>query len=656
MKKTMWIIGVAVLWSCSVGSQIIFEEPLSPRNANYKMEVRLDVETKRVLGREILTWRNISEDVVRELQFHLYMNAFKNNRSTFMRERRGRAGLLERENGWGWIDVKAVRIIDGPDLTDRTAFIHPDDDNEDDQTVMQVLLPESVRPGREVRVEIEFVTQLPRAYRRNGYYKDFFMVAQWFPKIGVYIDGAWNCHQFHRNTEFFADYGVYDVEITVPREYIVGATGLVQKTVETDSTKVLSFRAEDVHDFVWTAWPHFKVARENHRNVEITLLYDEDHESSVSRYMNAAKHSLDFMAAWVGEYPYPNLTILDAPTGCWFRVGGMEYMTFITVHTFWHFPRGFRWPEMVTVHEFCHNYWYGMVGSNEFEEAWLDEGINTYTEVKIMDRYYDSETSYADFMGIRLSELVSERSSYIRSTRRDRILREAWTYIGEGWDPGTFSYNKPCLMLLTLENLLGQETMDAVMRTYFQRWQFKHPHTQDFIDVVNEVAGESYDWYFDQVLRGSNELDYAVASVRTGKEREPKGVFDDVSGEAVPSAVGDSVETEPAQVETEAPFLSVVKVQRRGEVVIPVDVLMVFEDGDSVRRVWDGRDRWAEYRFLKPARLVHAEVDPDRKLVLDSNFSNNSRTVKPQRKPVTYLCTRFLYWFETALHLMSFFG
>jgi len=657
MKKRICMTGMILLFMQPVWGQIIFKKPMSPRNANYRMNVTLDVEKKQIAGHEILTWQNTSRNTIRELQFHLYMNAFKNNRSTFIREQGGRAGILEKHRAWGWIDVTSIKISNGPDLTSGMEFIHPDDGNEDDQTAIRVPLPKPLRPGQEIQVEIEFITQLPRVYSRNGYYNDFFMVAQWFPKVGVFIDGAWNCHQFHKNTEFFANYGVYEVDITLPKEYIVGAIGLLQKTVETASTKTLSFRAEDVHDFAWTAWPHFQVAEETHRGVEITLLYDRDHESAVPRYMDALKKTMDFFADWIGEYPYPNVTIIDPPTGC-MGVGGMEYPTFFTAETYWNLPRGILLPEMVVVHEFGHNYWYGMVGSNEFEEAWLDEGINTYTEAKIMNKYYGKETSYVDFLGIRFSELDEQRYWYLRRVRKDRILRKAWTYIGGGY--GTFSYAKPALMLQTLENMIGQKTMNIIMRTFFQRWKFKHPRSQDFIDVVNRVTGQNYDWYFDQVLKGSNELDYTVASVWTGKEKAPKGIFEiDREKTTLPKLTEEKVESAEEDTTQKTPpdlFRSVVQVHRKGEVIIPVEVLTVFANGDSIRKVWDGKERWVEYEFLKPTKLVFATVDPDRRLVLDSNFSNNSRTVEPRRKPISYLCARFLYWFETALHLISFFG
>src|SRR5579871_6261109 len=203
----------------------------------YKIEARLDPRAKTVAGRETLTWRNESQDRVGELRFHLYLNTFQNEKSTLIRESGGqlRGDSMDR-NDWGYIDVQSIRVPGGLDLTNAIRFIHPDDDNTDDRTVAAVTLPQPVAPGGSITLHITFLSKLPHVFARTGYHQDFFMVGQWFPKIGVYEKagdryatvGGWNCHQFHANTEFYADYGVYDVSITTPPDFGVGATGVEQ--------------------------------------------------------------------------------------------------------------------------------------------------------------------------------------------------------------------------------------------------------------------------------------------------------------------------------------------------------------------------------------------------------------------------------------------
>ncbi len=646
MNKKNCIITFFILLSLSVvHSQSIFDTPLSLRNANYDIKITLDTKEKQIKGTEILKWRNISKDAIDQLQFHLYMNAFKNNKSTFIKESGGSARRLRKKEGWGWIDINTLEI-NNQDLTERIEFIQPDDGNKYDQTVMKVDLDRPLWPGREIEVNINFTTQLPILFRRNGYYKNFFFAAQWFPKIGVYIDNQWNCHQFHAHSEFFADYGVYNVDITVPQKYIVGATGILQTEQVTGENKILSFHAEDVHDFAWTAWPDYLVAKETYQDIEIAVFHEKDHQGAIERTMTAVKNALDFMGNWVGKYPYPKITVVHPPTKCMY-VAGMEYPTFVTGGAFWGIPQGIKLTEMVTIHEFTHNYWYGMVGSNEFEEAWLDEGINTYTEIKIMNKYYGKETSLFDFAGMKIGEIPYNRSSYIRIPDRDRTLQNAWDYIGGGY--GTFSYSKPALMLLTLENIVGEDTMNSIMKTYFERWKFKHPHTNDFIKVVNDVTGEDYTWFFEQLLQGSYELDYRVASIYSLKEKTRKGIFD-INGEKK------LLPEEKTKKDTADNYHTVVKINRSGEVIIPVDVLLVFSNGDSVEKKWDGKQRWMKYEFNKPSKLKFAAVDPSQKILLDSNFANNSKTMDPNKKLEIGISLKLLYWFESILEFFAVFS
>lgn len=177
----------------------------------YEIQVSLDPTLKRLTGRQRLTWRNPSDDSVNDLWFHLYLNAFKNNRSTFFKESGGQLRDDEMEqDGWGWIDVTSLKLADGADLTSAMRFEHPDDNNVEDQTVMRVALPSPVPPGGSITLDVTFEAQLPVVFARTGYKRDFYLVAQWYPKLGVYepagmrgrTAGGWNCHQFHANSEF----------------------------------------------------------------------------------------------------------------------------------------------------------------------------------------------------------------------------------------------------------------------------------------------------------------------------------------------------------------------------------------------------------------------------------------------------------------------
>lgn len=628
---------------------------LSRQVVAYDIQARLVPGTKTVEGHEVLAWTNDSGETVSELPFHLYMNAFRNNRSTFMKESGGsHRGFKVDKDNWGFITVKKIALRDGADLTGTMTFIQPDDGNADDRTVMKVVLPAPVKPQGMVTLVIDFETRLPKVFARSGFSGDFFMVGQWFPKIGVLWNGAWNCHQYHAHSEFFADYGAYRVAITVPEAYAVGATGVrTGETKNPDGTKTYVHVQEDVHDFAWAACPEFVESREKFTladprvETEMIFLVHRCHLGQKDRYVRALRQGLEFYSRHYGPYPYPTVTLIDPAPGA-MAAGGMEYPTLFTADTTSWMPRGVRMPEMVTIHEFGHGYWYGIVGSNEFEEAWLDEGINSYSEAKAMDRYYGAEGSMISLGGLRVGEIPYQRLSVIGSGRFDPIVKKSWEYIS-GSSYSLNVYAKAALMMMTLERWLGEDVMSRVMRTYYERWKFRHPTSRDFVEVAEEVSGQNLAWFFDQVLYSAGKLDYGISDLRAEEVNAPDGVFDGPAPGPKPA------KPEKAVNAAAAPklFRNEVVVARFGEWVFPQEILIMFADGEKVRETWDGRDRWKRFVYVKPIKVVSAEVDPDHKLVLDVNYSNNSMALEPPRAPVLKYALGFVEWFQGLLSLLS---
>jgi hypothetical protein len=632
----------------AISQHKIFPIPLSPRIANYNISVTLDAQKKMLQGKETLIWKNVTRDRIRELQFHLYLNAFKDRESTFMKESHRTYDDSE-ENKWGWIRIKAMSIRGGENLTDKIEFIHPDDDNLQDHTVIRVPLKKPIKKRKTVTVDIEFEAQLPTIFSRTGYYKDFYMIAQWFPKIGVYEaadrvnskKGTWNCHQFHSNTEFYADYGVYDVDITVPQNYTVGAVGILEEEQKNkDSTKTLKFHAEDVHDFSWTASPDFTVVEDRWNNVKIRLLTQPYKVGNISdRHIQSAKVALRYFHDLIGEYPYPNLTIVDPPLKA-INASGMEYPTLITTMSIWGVPDNIKLDELVTIHEFGHQYWYGMVGNNEFEEAWLDEGITQYYETRIMDAEYGQKTSFADCFGIQVGDFQMARSDYISGNPKlAPILQPAWKYNAGGY--AKFTYAKSTTMLTTFERMVGRNIMDTIMQTFFERWKFKHPTTKDFMNIVNDIVpaklglkyGKNLDWYFDQILSGTDICDYELTRI---------SIFDvDTSKEK--------------REEVKRKFNSRVLVSRLGEMKVPVEILMKFDDGKEIREKWDGQARFKLFEYSDSSKVISAIVDPENILAIDINNNNNSKTLEPSSLPFWKYTIQFMTFVQSILQSVVLF-
>src|SRR5437773_1976339 len=298
----------------------------------------------------------------------------------------------------------ALRLIEpaAADLTSAQQFLASDDGNDADQTVMAVPLPQPIGPGGAATIQIAWTAHVPRTFARTGVIGSFYFIAQWFPKLGVLKDGGWNCHQFHASTEFFSDYGSYDVSLTVPRGWIVGATGVERERRDADGGTTHHYYQDDVHDFAWTTSPDLveRTAQFTHPTlppVAMRLLLQPEHLAQADRHFDATRTTLKYYGEWYGPYPYGHITIVDPAFQS--GAGGMAYPTLFTAGTRWLAPAHVTTPEAVTVHEAGHQFWYGIVGNNEFEDAWMDEGFNTFSTARAIAQVYDPNYVALRYLG-----------------------------------------------------------------------------------------------------------------------------------------------------------------------------------------------------------------------------------------------------------------
>lgn len=619
-------------------SQLINKEPLSPRITGYDIDARLDPEEKTIECSMSAFWVNQTSETVPDIQLHLYMNAFKSNKSTFYK------GTSESKDKtvYGRIDISSFTLADGTDILPLMTFIRPDDGNPNDSTVIQIILPEPAAPGDTVTVSIDFVTKLPSRIRRTGYNGDFFFVAQWFPKFGVYepagmryrLTGGWNCHQFHDHSEFYSNHSVYNVKATVPDNFVTGSGGMVMDESdcrEDTAFKTVTWRAEDIVDFAWTAWPGYAVHTDQWNHVNITLLSPPEREDQVERQFTAVKNALDYFTENAGPYPWPHLTFVDPPakgSGS----GGMEYTTIFTSTSATGLPEYIHMPEMVTVHEFGHAYFMGILATNEFEDPWMDEGINSFYEARIMDHFWGENSGMLDHRFLKVSDKIIARSSYVYSPNRQVITNREYSW---NYPAGTYSmmsYHKASVILFTMMGIVGEETTDNIFREYYKRWAFKHPAPQDFFNVVNDVVkqdhgdrfGQDMNWFFDQTLYGTGICDYKAAGISNVKQ--------DTSQNFNPT--------------TDSLYNCVVELQRLGEIMLPVEVLVHFDDGREVMQSWDGKDRYKSLSLPSNTMVKWVKIDPEYKILMDVNFVNNSYSDEPDRVPVRRFINKFMSFLQ----------
>jgi aminopeptidase N len=359
------------------------------------------------------------------------------------------------------------------------------------------------------------------------------------------------------------------------------------------------------------------------------LLLQPERRSQADRYFAIVAATLRRYGEWFGPYPYGHLTIVDPAFHS--ESEGMEYPTLITGRSRWLTRRDVQTPEATTAHEVGHQWWYGMVATNEFEHAWMDEGFNSYATARVLDEAFSpnhvEQRYFGGFVPWAFPDISLSRLDRLGGYRLNPEGDAPWTPTFRYW-PATaniVTYNKTALWLHTLERRLGWPTMQRVLSTYFERWKFRHPKPADFFDVVREVSGQGHVWFFDEVYRSSNTFDYGVQEFTSERRGENA-------------------------------YRTTVVVRRFGEAVFPVDVVTSFEDGTEVNETWDGRERRAVYTYERPARAVTVRVDPERVLLLDVAYTNNSRTLRPRSAEASLKWSlKWMVWLQDLMLTYAFF-
>jgi hypothetical protein len=519
---------------------------LPETSASYRIEVRLDPETRTLDGRETIRWVNPSRHPIETVQMHLYLNGFSHDQTTWMRAPAWGSRIEDllklHEDPWGWNEPTLIRQGNS-DLS--WAPIAPDDGNHLDRSLIEVALAEPVAPGKALELEVAFEARLPIPMARTGGYEDYFMVAQWYPKLAVFetegvrgaVEDGWAGHQFHGPTNFYAEYADYDVRIGVPEGWEVASTGEggreEMEPADGEGGIWYRFRQRAVHDFAFAAGERMVDVVSTHRpagsgpSVEIHLFLPEGTEPQAERWRRVIEGSLDVLGSRIGPYPYSTITaVLPPPRGR--RTTGMEYPTLFTAlpgDPYWD-TRPFssvRLNEAVIAHEFAHEYFYGIVGTNEFEEAFLDEGFTQYWGNEAMIGTYGDEGGAGSFLGRTVSVSGVQRAVLPDA---GTVLPPVWTepsYLARGYSIGAQFYHRPATTLATAAGLLGQETVDRVFALYYERWAFRHPRFEDFLDAAREAGGEDFAEFILEAFTRERLPDYRVASFETTAWSSPQG-------------------------------------------------------------------------------------------------------------------------------------
>ena len=610
--------------------------PRSPRIANYKIDARLDAEHHQITATQTLVWKNTGTQPVSMLPFHMYLNGFKNESSRFMQSGRGTMRGAD-QTTWGWISVESIQVA-GAELISRWA---PKAGNAPDESVYELTLPSEVAPQASIEVTMKFTAQLPEVWARTGYRGEFHLVGQWFPKIGVRIserrpdatdeDGApsvverWECQPFSAFTEFFADFGTYDVSLTVPETYVVAATGVLTAAIESPgNTRTFTYRAEDVHDFAWMADPYMEMINRQvpvagGGSVDVRVYHRPAQEDFAQRHLDAATATMVRYSEWFVPYPWAVMSVIDPPPDAVAGAGGMEYPTFVTTAGDSVFARpGMRLPEFTTVHEVGHNWFQGILASNEPVEAWLDEGVNSWANANVMAEVWGTRTNGLDWMGWQ-ADLASLVYAVVDdpSDLPVPIATAASAFIDDD-TYGMATYFSTQRALHTLENTFGPKKFRAAMKKYAETWAFKHPTGKDLFDTLSAELGQNLDWFFGPVFHEVGGLRLAIRTAACRRAHPPRGVFGDGASRKTTSA-DDARDT--------GTFVCEVVVTNTGTVHVPLDIELRFVDGTSQRVHWDdhGNETWKRFVIERSSELAEVWLDPDREIVLQSPMTMRYR-------------------------------
>ena len=602
-----------------------FDKPKSPRIANYRIDATLDWPRKVLDGQETLTWRNTGTAPTAEFPIHLYLNAFKGPQSLFYKENGGQLG--SRASGWdpsdsthwGYCRLLSVR------MDDRNLEGHFGED----ETVYWVRLPRMVAPGETLRLDLAWESSFPRAFNRSGWSGDFLMGSHWFPKAGVYQGSQWFCPAYHAATEFFADFGTYDVNLSLPNALLLAHTGTQTnfRTAE-DYTPdprhklnvVWKLHAEDVHDFAWAVMPQqsWGCKRFDYRGVQVFYFYQPENAGNLERQKLAVHVALKHAGEWCLPYPYPVLTVLDIPEGA-AGADGTAYPTLVTARSTRFDPLGVRLaPEQATLREVGRQWFHGMLASNEAEESWLDEGLAGWFTHKAMDRAYQA----------------------LFTSRRFQVPSDARDFLGYWQDPSVdplalpgfqardpqsafiAASAKPTLVLNQLEAMLGRPMMEQVMQAYAREMAFRHPTRHDFKRIAERVSGKDLGAFWRDFVEGTDILDVVIAKV--GIQEVLEGGWMESSTGAVFAA------PQPAAPGRRGS----VTLLRRGGLRLPITLWVRLEDSTEHRLTWEGQERWATFEFDSPVTV--AILDPDGNYPMLKDRLHGNYTVKPMRRGFHY--------------------
>lgn len=516
MKKLLFL-----LFSTIISAATLSQTPYWQQEMHYTINVTLNEKQHILRGDLSLQYINHSPDTLPYIWFHLWPNAYKNDQTALAKQlqsdKEGRKKLKKKAKGY--IDSLAF-AVNGVQAT-------TENDSAGNIDVVKLVLPTPLLPGAAATITTQFLVKLPGYYSRSGYEGDQYMVCQWYPKPAVYDRKGWHAFPYLDQGEFYSEYGTFTVNITVPSEYIVGATGTLltqeeltkYKTIgkqnytagetvakyqaaQPGTLKTLRYYGENIHDFAWFADKDAIIQYDtlqlpSGKTIDAFAWYQPDGNkqwrSSISFIKDAVRH----YSGWIGEYPWPVVQAVEGPGNL--SSGGMEYpmITLITSP-----GADAENLDIVITHEVGHNWFYGILGTNERDNPWMDEGINSFYEFRYAAEKYKTNLIFGkaipkEVKALPADELLERIYNALYSIPAKEPVNTGSTGFANKDDYGIVVYVKGASWLYTVQTALGKEVFDKAMHAYFETWKFKHPYPEDMKVALERVAGVGLEAQFE---------------------------------------------------------------------------------------------------------------------------------------------------------------
>ena len=535
MKRISIVLGMACLSTFAIAQT----KGNWQQEVNYTIQVTLDDQSHMLRGSEEFVYTNNSPATLNSLYIHLWPNAYKNKNTALAKQlmMSGKDYLFRNDPEYqGFIDSLDFKA-DGTSVK-----LTYDAKNID---IAQLTLNKPLAPGEKVVITTPFRVKLPSGeVSRMGHIGQTYQITQWYPKPAVYDEKGWHPMPYLNQGEFYSEFGSFDVSITLPEDYTVGSTGDLQTEREikrlnllaeyngdssilvnsgTTVMKTIRYTQSRVHDFAWFADKTFLVLKG-----QVVLPRSGRTVTTWAMYTPLSSglwkpHALEYLhdgilkySQWNGDYPYNQVTAVDGTISAG---GGMEYPNVTVIGG----VSNKEELEVVIVHEVGHNWFYGILGSNERDFGWMDEGLNTLNEMRYVASKYPTNTRLSDMvkglakklgmMGLSHKDEGDLMYRCMASFGVDQPIQTLSTDFSSA-NYGGVMYQKTGLVFHYLKAYLGDSMFDVCMQAYFERWKFRHPQPEDFRAVLEETSGQNLGWLFDDLIESRKVADFKIARVK----------------------------------------------------------------------------------------------------------------------------------------------